>query len=103
LKFERTPQFDADLRRLSQDEFELFRRVVREAFSPAADRIGADPAATWPVSLRVKQVQGTHGILEMTWSFAGPDGRATFELVTVEHELRVRWRRVGGHRIFRKP
>lgn len=103
MKFERTPQFDADIRRLSQDEYELFRKVAREVFSPAADRIALDPSAKWPAKLRVRVVQGTRGIFEMTWSFAGPDGRATFELVTVDDELRVRWRRVGGHQIFRRP
>jgi hypothetical protein len=103
LKFERTPQLDADLRRLSQNEYELFRKVARDEFSPAADGIGQDPSAKWPAKLRVKMVQGTRGIFEMTWSFAGPDGRATFEFVTVEQELRVRWRRVGGHHIFRRP
>ena len=103
MKFERTPQFDADLRRLTDEEFQLFRRVARDLFSPAADRIATDPAARWPAGLRVKQVQGTRGILEMTWSLAGPDGRATFELVTVGKELRIRWRRVGGHRVLRQP
>jgi hypothetical protein len=103
LKFERTPQFDADARRLTQKEFELFRRVARDDFSPAADRYAAKPSSEWPARLRVKSVQGTHRIFEMTWSFAGPDGRATFELVTVDGELRVRWRRVGGHQIFRRP
>jgi hypothetical protein len=103
LKFERTPQFDADIRRLSQEEFETFRRVARDEFSPAADRYALDPSSRWPARLRVKPVQGTRGILEMTWSFAGPDGRATFELVNVRGELRVRWRRIGGHKILKRP
>jgi hypothetical protein len=103
LKFERTPQFDADLRRLTQTEFELFKQVARDIFSPAADHHAAKPSSPWPASLRIKRVQGTHGILEMTWSFSGPDGRATFELVSVDGELRVRWRRIGGHKIFRRP
>ncbi|HVH62702.1 MAG TPA: hypothetical protein VNA65_03775 [Candidatus Dormibacteraeota bacterium] len=103
MKFERTPQFDADIRRLSQDEYELFRKVARESFSPAADRIARDPSAKWPAKLRVRMVQGTRGIFEMTWSFAGSDGRATFELVRVDRELRVRWRRVCGHKVFRRP
>ncbi len=34
---------------------------------------------------------------------AFPDGRATFELVAVDGELLVRWRRIGGHRIYRDP
>jgi hypothetical protein len=33
-------------------------------------------------------------------SFASPDGRATFELVTVEGELRCRWRRVDDHSVL---
>jgi hypothetical protein len=53
--------------------------------------------------LRVKPVRSAPGILEMTWSFASPDGRATFELVTVEGELRCRWRRVGDHEVFKQP
>ena len=41
----------------------------------------------------------------MTWSFASPDGRGTFELVTIDGELRVRWRwrRIGDHGVFREP
>ena len=45
---------------------------------------------------------------EMTWNFSGPDGRATWEWVTVidtdgRHWPAVRWRRLGAHRIFREP
>jgi hypothetical protein len=36
----------------------------------------------------------------MTWSFAGPDGRATFEWVVRDGEARIRWRRIGGHAVF---
>jgi len=43
------------------------------------------------------------GIWEMTWSFSGPDGRATFALITVDGEVVLRWRRIGGHAIFRRP
>ncbi len=43
-------------------------------------------------------------VLEMTWSFfSSPDGRATFEFVTVDGELRCRWRRVGDHDVFKSP
>lgn len=103
MKFERTPQFDADLRRLSKDEYERFRQVARDDFSPACDRRAADPSESWPARLRVKPVKGARGIMEMTWSFSGPDGRATFELITAEGQLRIRWRRVGGHAIFKRP
>ncbi|GAC1406264.1 MAG: hypothetical protein NVSMB52_19820 [Chloroflexota bacterium] len=55
----------------------------------------------WPAKLRMERVQGVSGTREMTWSFAGPDGRATFEVVEIEGEPVIRWRRVGGHDIFR--
>jgi hypothetical protein len=39
----------------------------------------------------------------MTWSFAGPDGRETFEWIELEAKLAIRWRRIGGHGIFGRP
>ena len=84
-------------------EYKLFGKVAREDFSPACDRHVAEPGQAWPGKLRVKHVVQTAGIFEMTWSFAGPDGRATFEWVTVAGERRVRWRRIGGHETFKKP
>lgn len=103
MKWETTPAFDADVRRLSREELAQFRDAVRDLFVPAAERIAADPGATWPASLRVKRVEGAVGIWEMTWSFSGPDGRATFEWIEIDGERAVRWRRVGGHAIFRDP
>lgn len=103
MKWETTPAFAADIRRLSDDELTLFRQVVLEDFSPAADRKIEKAAAPWPKKLRVKTVQGADGIWEMTWSFKGPDGRATFEWVTIQDEPGIRWRRVGGHEIFADP
>jgi hypothetical protein len=38
----------------------------------------------------------------MTWSWRDPDGRATWEWMTIEGDPAVRWRRVGTHEIFRK-
>lgn len=103
MKFETTPAFDSDYRRLRSEHVAEFRKVVQEKFIAACDAFAADPATPWPASLRVKSVRGTPGVLEMTWSFASPDGRATFELITVEDELRVRWRRVGDHDVFKNP
>jgi hypothetical protein len=45
------------------------------------------------------------GIFEMTRSFSGPDGRATWEWTKVTDadgrtQPAVRWRRLGSHRIF---
>ena len=103
MKYETTPAFDGDIRRLSEDEYRLFRQVVSERFLPAAERRAADPSARWPRGLRVKAIEGAPGIWELTWSYAGPDGRATFEWIEIDGQPAIRWRRVGGHAIFREP
>jgi hypothetical protein len=103
VKFETTPGFDSDYRRLKPEHRETFRRVLSTKFIPACDALAATPSAPWPRSLRVKSAQGAPGVLEMTWSIASPDGRVTFDLVTVDGELRCRWRRVGDHGVFETP
>ena len=80
-----------------------FKTVVREKFAPACHAQAKDPTTPWPASLRVKPMRSAPGILDMTWSFASPDGRVTFELITVEGELRCRWRRVDDPDVFKKP
>ena len=84
MKFETTPAFDSDYRRLKPEHRTAFRLAVKEKFGPACDAYAADPSTRWPSALRVKPVRNAPGVLEMTWSFAGPDGRATFELITVD-------------------
>jgi hypothetical protein len=64
---------------------------------------GSTSRLHWPKTLRIKDIEGAPGVWEMTWSFSGPDGRATFEYVEVDGELAIRWRRVGGHEIFKVP
>ncbi len=103
MKFETTPAFDGDDRRLEREHAAAFRAVVVQKFAPACDAFAGDPSTPWPVSLRVEPVRSAPGILELTWSLASPDGRATSELVTVEGELRCRWRRVGDHDVFSNP
>lgn len=103
MKFQRTPAFDSDYRSLKPEHQRTFRDVVRKKFGPACDAFALDPSRKWPASLRVKSVTGATGVLELTWSFASPDGRATFELVTVDGELLCRWRRVGDHDVFKQP
>jgi len=39
----------------------------------------------------------------MTWSFASPDGRATFQFVRDGGEWVCRWRRVGDHDVYDNP
>jgi hypothetical protein len=102
VKFETTASFERDFARLSKSERDLFVGALR-IFVPACDRYAEDPAAKWPAALRIKAVEGAPGVWEMTWSFSGPDGRATFEWTRIDGLLGLRWRRVGGHAIFRKP
>lgn len=72
-------------------------------FSKACDAHAADRASMWPANLRVSQMSGTKSIWEMTWSFAGPDGRATFEFIVEDDELRCVWRRIDDHAIYQDP
>ncbi len=102
MKFVVLDTFRADYKRLSAKEQALFKKSL-PAFVAACDRFAKDSKAAWPASLRVKSLQSAPGILEMTWSFSGPGGRATFEWVQLEGELAVRWRRIGGHAIFERP
>lgn len=101
MKYEKTPGFDADWKRLTPNERRQFRAVVREQFIPACERFLESPGRhRWPKALRIKRIKGTPGIWEMTWSFTGPDGRATFQWdKTEEGEPVVLWRRIGGHAI----
>lgn len=103
MKFETTLSFDKDVRHLKREHLAEFLEVLKTKFISDCDAYAAHPATPWPQSLRVKSVQGAPGVLEMTWSFASPDGRATFEFVTVNGQLRLRWRRVGDRDVFKRP
>jgi len=100
LKHDELRSFVRDWVRLSGEERVRFLEVLRNDFQPACERFARNPATPWPRRMRVRRVQGIPGVWEMTWSFAGPDGRATFEWIEVDGELAVRWRRIGGHEIF---
>jgi len=108
VRFERTDPFKADHQRLSEQEHQMFRDAAR-AFNAACDRfIETKEPSSWPANLRVKPVVNAPGVFEMTWSFSGPDGRATWQWTTVidadgRPVSAVRWRRLSSHRIFREP
>jgi hypothetical protein len=99
VRFVVTDSARRDYARLPAHERELFDAAV-PPFNEACDRHAAGPAEPWPRSLRVRGVVGAPGIWEMTWSFAGPDGRATFEWIEIDGQPAIRWRRIGGHAIF---
>jgi hypothetical protein len=102
LKYVVLDSFRADYKRLSQSDQALFKRTLPD-FIAACDRYALEPSLAWPASLRVKDVERAPGIWEMTWSFSGPDGRATIDWVQVDGQLAVRWRRIGDHGIFKNP
>ncbi|MCL5263897.1 MAG: hypothetical protein M1343_01660 [Chloroflexi bacterium] len=102
VKYDTAPEFDADFKRLSAHEQRLFTEAVRKMIATCKREPSQIPQ--WPAALRISLLTNHPGICEMAWSFAGPDGRATFEIVSDEDgEPVIRWRRIGGHRIFRKP
>ncbi len=108
MRFEIAASAKSDYARLTKKEQELFKEAVA-IFNVAADRFVAtgDPSV-WPKKLRAKSVTHAPGILEMTWSFSGPDGRATWEWISLtdesgEGQPAVRWRRIGGHAILNNP
>ena len=93
--YEALDRFWQDYRRLTPEQ--------RRAFQLAVEKFIADlKARRFRKGLRIKAVQGTDGIYEMTWA---DDGRATFPFGTPIHagEPHVIWRRCGTHDIFEMP
>ncbi len=108
MRFERTEIFKADYKRLSVAEQETFRKAAREFSAACDDFIRRTDPFQWPGHLRIKPVTNAPGVFELTWSFSGPDGRATWEWVSITDDQgngypAIRWRRLGSHRIFRNP
>jgi len=103
VKFDVVGPFVAEFDRLSDREKVLFSEAIRE-INRTYRRQHRGGIPHWPGSLRIKRVEGWRGVWEMTWSFAGPAGRATFEYFDAgDGEVGIRWRRIGGHEIFRDP
>lgn len=103
MRWQTTPQFDTDLRRLPGEHRTAFASRI-PAFSQACDAyLASKGSAAWPAHLRVKPLRSARGVWEMTWSLTGPDGRATFEFAEDAAGPLVRWRRIGLHDIFDRP
>ncbi len=99
MKYQTTPAFDRDFKRLPHHHQKKFREAVPK-FVAAAERAAAGEDKPWPKGLRVKPVQGATGIWEMTWSMNDPDGRATWEWTKIGGAPAIRWRRVGNHEVL---
>lgn len=103
MKYKRLPQFDADYSRLSSQERSKFKDALR-TFIEACREYEANPSSySWPAALRFERLTSTKRVCAITWSFSGPDGRATFHFETVDGEMFIVWRRVGRHSIYQKP
>lgn len=102
MKYRAEASFHADYKRLNEQQRQLFRDAVRQ-LNDAYERRGECPLPRWPAALRIKAIRGVPGVWELTWSFSGPDGRATFEFIEIYGELAIKWRRIGDHRIFQEP
>lgn len=72
--------------------------LIASAFA----RFDADLAkGNFRSSLGVKRVGGTDSIFDMTWA---PDGRATFQYGDSQGAgAHVIWRRIGTHKVFKRP
>lgn len=102
MKYRVLPRFSADYQKLSSQERIAFKKALARFITAAREYESSSEHYVWPKSLRVERLTGS-GIMAMTWSFSGPDGRATFEFVTADGEQMVVWRRVGRHSIYREP
>ncbi len=103
MKFRSQVRFDNEFKALPAEHRRKFLSLI-PVFNKACDAYLADPGGfIWPRTLRVKPLTSAKGIWEMTWSFSGPDGRATFEFADIDGEIGVRWRRIGRHEIYREP
>lgn len=91
---QRARRFERDWKSLTETD--------RKRFRTAFGRFDADlTAGAFRAGLRVKRVEGTDAVFEMTWA---PDGRATFEYGTPRAKgAHVVWRRIGRHAVFRGP
>ncbi|MGH3975207.1 MAG: hypothetical protein ACRDS9_18035 [Pseudonocardiaceae bacterium] len=94
--FSRTDRFVQDLKKLTAEQRQRFHSTVISEF------VVDLKAGRFRSGLRVKRVQATAGVWEMTWA---PNGRATFEYGPEQRpgEPHVTWRRVGTHDIFNRP
>jgi hypothetical protein len=94
--FEALARFLCDYRRLTAAQREAYGAARRAFVDDLRSGRGFRPG------LRVKRVQSTADVWEMTWA---PNGRATWQYGDERKpgEQHVVWRRIGTHDIFREP
>ena len=95
---EESKAFLRDLQRLTPAQRDRFRSALRR-FIDDLWAMEAGEKSGFRSGLRVKRVQGTPDIYEMTWA---PNGRATFSWGTpiIGGLFHVKWHRCGDHSIL---
>ena len=96
-RYSRSAQFLKDWADLDPADRARFKSAVPERFVPAVESRGP-----FRPGLRVKRVEGTPNVWEMTFA---PDGRATWQYAadSTAGDPHVVWRRIGTHDVFRSP
>jgi hypothetical protein len=91
-----SPSFAREFARLPREQQRAFRAAVEKLVDALGG--GDEPSR----SLRIKRVQGTKDVWEMSYS---GDGRATFRYgaEVKPGQTHVEWLRVGGHEILSRP
>jgi mRNA-degrading endonuclease YafQ of YafQ-DinJ toxin-antitoxin module len=94
--FEVSASFAREFARLSREQDRAFLQAVGKLIDALRD------GRELPRSLRIKRVQGTRDVWEMSYS---GDGRATFRYGTEVKpgETHIEWLRVGDHEILSRP
>jgi hypothetical protein len=103
MRFRVDKSFDRDLSKLPPEHRRLFLDLLHKEFLPAIAVGSFTGNPPWPAKLRIHRLQGSRAY-SLTWSFTGPDGRATFHLETgSEGQPLLVWRRIGDHSIYQEP
>lgn len=97
-----SPSFDSALAKLPVEHRKLVYAKL-PGFVEAAERQAANPGSPWPAALRVSSMKGYPGVLEVTWSFSGPDLRGTFQWTEIDGEPGIAWLTIGDHSVFENP
>ena len=95
--YEARRRFLREYGKLAKDQRDAFR-VARRKLAEAL----REQQAQFPGELRVKRVQGTRDVWELTFA---RDGRATFAYGPElrEGEAHIVWRRIGTHDVLDDP
>ncbi len=103
MRFRTLAAFDRDYAQLTPEHRKAFRAVLHKHFLPAVTAGAFTGRQPWPTRLRLHKLSNS-AIYSLTWSFAGPDGRATFHLENdAEGTTLLVWRRIGTHAIYHHP